>query len=146
MAGQTVFRHNPHPHLVGHQHHAGRAALAGGNQYRDFGVDRPLHRRIIPVVRRAVAPQRKQQVGYHGGNAFQQNRLLRGDIRGDQFIKLLPALGGAPVRGPAVAVVLDPRRHLVIKDLRGGDIEYLRRMGDQRFGMAAFTAARPAGH
>ncbi len=88
------------------QHHAGRAALASGNQYRDFGVDRPLHRRIIPVVRRAVAPQRKQQVGYHGGDAFQQNRLLRGDIRGDQFIKLLPALGGAPVRGPAVAVVL----------------------------------------
>ncbi|ODM59868.1 bifunctional adenosylcobinamide kinase/adenosylcobinamide-phosphate guanylyltransferase, partial [Klebsiella pneumoniae] len=38
--------------------------------------------------------EREQQVGDHGGDAFQQNRLRWGDSRGDQFIKLLPALGG----------------------------------------------------
>jgi hypothetical protein len=69
-----------------------------------------------------------------------------GRYPGDQFIKLLPALGGAPVRGPAVAMVLDPCGHLVIKDLRGGDIENLRRIGNQRLGMAAFAAARAAGN
>ena len=122
MPRQAVLRHNAHPHLVGHQHDVRRTALTGGNQHANFVINSLFHGGVIPAVGVAVAAEREQQVGDHGGDAFQQNRLRWGDSRGDQFIKLLPALGGAPVGGPAVAMMLDPCGHLVVKDLRGGDI------------------------